>query len=314
MLELLSSFFPHSSSSTKFSKNSADHLLVHLLVHQPISPPPNVGTSVVVLLALLVIQLGPLWSSRSECKSSSWERSSFTNSGWKTEADSRQYLFFHGKRGMSGSTLLFINFPLLLRMLVSVSSSSFLSLSSTPSSPKTWALLELAKFGCVLPDWKFAFSGGFQPPRQSKTDWGFTKIRLSYIGFSESAKDFNTRLTVELQPRTWEVVPKLLQHPLHWTSDKGRMIKSTSMHLMIFLGIFFSKCQMFSSASFKVMIIVTTKQKFGQNCQICSFKLAFGVVFFTQKLMIIRARPTTFFGLLDPLNIFKCSGRLLHHL
>ena len=75
MLELLSSFFPHSSSSTKFSKNSADHLLVHLLVHQPISPPPNVGTSVVVLLSLLVIhlQLGLLWSSPSECKSIGWE-------------------------------------------------------------------------------------------------------------------------------------------------------------------------------------------------------------------------------------------------
>ena len=60
MLQLLSKFF---------SKSSADHLLVHLLVHQSDPPPPNVSTSVVLILSPLVIQLGPLWSSPSECKS-----------------------------------------------------------------------------------------------------------------------------------------------------------------------------------------------------------------------------------------------------
>ena len=35
-----------------------------------------------LLLSLLVIHLGPLWSSPSRCKSSGWERSSFTKSWW----------------------------------------------------------------------------------------------------------------------------------------------------------------------------------------------------------------------------------------
>ena len=72
-----------------FAKSSSN-LLVHLLLQFEIVSnnawPPSSRHFWSLLLSLLVIHLGPLWSSPSQCKSSGRERSSFTKSSWKTEA------------------------------------------------------------------------------------------------------------------------------------------------------------------------------------------------------------------------------------
>ena len=49
---------------------------------------------------------------------------------------------------------------------------------------------------------------GFQHRRQSKTDWRFSEIWLSFIRFSASAKDFNRSVTVPPQHLTRKVVQK----------------------------------------------------------------------------------------------------------
>ena len=106
----------------------------------------------------------------------------------------------------SMSTLSFPN--LLLRRLAPASSSSSLFRSST-SQDEDLGPVELARFGSVLPGWEFSFSWGFQLPSQSKTDWGSSEIALSFIVFFQPAKDFNSRPTVHLQPRTGKVVQKV---------------------------------------------------------------------------------------------------------
>ena len=72
------------------SEKSSSNLLVHLLLQFEIvsnnARPPSSRHFWSLLLSLLVIHLGPLWSSPSQCKSSGRERSSFTKSSWKTEA------------------------------------------------------------------------------------------------------------------------------------------------------------------------------------------------------------------------------------
>ena len=108
----------------------------------------------------------------------------------------------------SMSTLSFTNLPLLVRRLAPASSSSSLFRSST-SQDKDLGPVELARFGSVLPGWEFSFSWGFQLPSQSKTDWGSSEIALSFIVFFQPAKDFNSRSTVHLQPRTGKVMQKV---------------------------------------------------------------------------------------------------------
>ena len=55
-----------------------------------------------------------------------------------------------------------------------------------------------------------------------------------------------------------------------------------SMQLINFLGIFFYKSKMFSSASYIAMIAVIIKPIFSQICQIRDFKLDFCFAFFVK--------------------------------
>ena len=73
---------------------------------------------------------------------------------------------------------------LLLQMLAPASSSSSLFWSSTSQ--------ENPRFGCVLPGWKFSW--GFQHLSQSKTDWGFSEIALSFIRFFPASKGFQQQV------------------------------------------------------------------------------------------------------------------------
>ena len=67
MLQLLSSFFSHSLSSTKTQQTTSLSTWLFTNLNPPL---PNVGTGVVLLL---IIHLGPMRSSPSECKSRFWE-------------------------------------------------------------------------------------------------------------------------------------------------------------------------------------------------------------------------------------------------
>ena len=46
----------------------------------------------------------------------------------------------------------------------------------------------------VLPGWEFTFPWGFQHPSQSKTDWGFSEIALSFIRFFPASKGFQQQV------------------------------------------------------------------------------------------------------------------------